>query len=208
MTTATQLADEAIPKAVAQAKVEILRDIEEGVVPASVASFGELHDYVDANVYGGITEDAPWVTPDGSLDLEWIDITDAANEMQNRVDAWLKAGRPSEAIVVSLPTAEDVAHDELMEREARNAPHRQDIVPVTIESLVTDINSDLDLPHGDMRPVKAMYRFRQPTKHVEQGWSISGHGFITQEGLNEGEAYAFLYGMLAGINAAGARDTE
>ena len=34
-------------------KVEILADMQAGIVPASVQNFSELHDYVDANCYGG-----------------------------------------------------------------------------------------------------------------------------------------------------------
>ena len=33
--------------------LEITADMERGVVPASVKCFAELHDYVDANTYGG-----------------------------------------------------------------------------------------------------------------------------------------------------------
>ena len=36
---------------------EIGEDIRKGVVPANVRSFGDLHNYVDANEYGGFTED-------------------------------------------------------------------------------------------------------------------------------------------------------
>ncbi len=41
------------PKQMAETmKSEILRDIATGIVPDSVSSFSELHNYVDANLYG------------------------------------------------------------------------------------------------------------------------------------------------------------
>ncbi len=78
-------------QAVARAKREILEDIASGRVPASVVSFSELHDHIDANEYGGACE--------GS----WFNGTDAQRDagftfwdrVQNAVDAWLKAGRPA-----------------------------------------------------------------------------------------------------------------
>ena len=36
---------------------EIKADINSGTVPATIASFSELHDYVDANEYGSFCDD-------------------------------------------------------------------------------------------------------------------------------------------------------
>lgn len=61
-------------------KAEILADIADGTMPADVADFSTLHDYVDANEYGGFCDDdrrADWTTD------EWI-------EVQEIVDQWLK----------------------------------------------------------------------------------------------------------------------
>lgn len=71
---------------VERAKKEVLADIASGRVPASVASFAELHDHVDANEYGGACEGGF----DGSDES-----TAFWNRVQGEVDAWLKAGRPS-----------------------------------------------------------------------------------------------------------------
>lgn len=79
-----------IRDAVEASKTQIRLDIDNDVVPATVATFSELHDYVDANEYGGLTEDWPWVGLSGWLQEEYMD---ASEEVQNRVDAWLKAGR-------------------------------------------------------------------------------------------------------------------
>lgn len=73
---------------VATMKAEILADIEEGTVPSTVASYAELHDYVDANMYG---HDDAW---DLLVDTdEWDNVVDHLGKAQNVVDAWLKAGR-------------------------------------------------------------------------------------------------------------------
>lgn len=69
-----------ITEAVEQAKGEILDDMREGTVPTDVTTFSALHDYVDANVYGGLCDD------DAAFDV------DAANEVQSTVDRWLAAG--------------------------------------------------------------------------------------------------------------------
>lgn len=66
---------------VAKAKSEILADIEAGRVPASVRSFSELHNYVDANFYGGI-------------EFEGIEDADTFNAMSDAVNEWLSRGRP------------------------------------------------------------------------------------------------------------------
>lgn len=71
---------------VKRAKKEIARDIRVGLLPADVSSFSELHDYVDANYYGGAFEDA---TLDLSQDIEmafW-------GAVQECLDRWLARGR-------------------------------------------------------------------------------------------------------------------
>lgn len=67
---------------VRRTKAEVLRDIEDGTVDEDVADFSSLHDFVDANCYGGFTEDNRYAT------------LEAMNAVQNDVDAWLVAGRP------------------------------------------------------------------------------------------------------------------
>lgn len=75
---------------VERAKSEVLADIAAGHVPATVATFAELHDYVDANYYGGAFE-GELSEDDAERDLQvafW-------NRVQNAVDQWIKAGRSS-----------------------------------------------------------------------------------------------------------------
>jgi len=72
---------------VSRMKVQIAADIESGVLPATVASFQDLHDYVDANEYGDLC------TPECPFDAG--DDADAGkvNAAQDAIDQWLKGGR-------------------------------------------------------------------------------------------------------------------
>ena len=83
------------------AKQEIIADMEQGIVPRSVKSFAELHDYVDANMY---FSDADRVDTLSELLCEkegwkgekegWEPVQqycDLWNEVMERVDDWLKA---------------------------------------------------------------------------------------------------------------------
>jgi len=77
-----------------RARAEIHRDVAQGIVPKTVTSFAELHDYVDANEYGGFTDlDGAWAFDD---DEAWNEQTVAEmNDVQNALDSWLRS-RPFE----------------------------------------------------------------------------------------------------------------
>ncbi len=66
---------------VERAKMEILADVADGTVPVTVKAFSELHDYVDANGYGGAF-DIPFLNE--SVDF-W-------NKVQDAVHEWIKSG--------------------------------------------------------------------------------------------------------------------
>jgi hypothetical protein len=70
---------------VEQAKTEILEDIIAGIVPATVTTFAELHDYVDANEY---VENVPWGTglPRDESDPAGVRLIIA---VQDKVSEWL-----------------------------------------------------------------------------------------------------------------------
>lgn len=95
MTTATAFPEATILPVVDRCKREIRADIKRGTVPATVKSFAELHDYVDANDYSGACEvDANngrgwW---DGDED-ERQEAMAFWNEVQGRVHQWLCDGR-------------------------------------------------------------------------------------------------------------------
>jgi hypothetical protein len=73
-------ADE-LHRVVERAKAEILADVASGTVPSTCASFSELHDYTDANGYGGAF-DLPFDNNE----------TDFWNAVQDAVDRWIKQG--------------------------------------------------------------------------------------------------------------------
>lgn len=86
-----------IEHAIERSKAEILKDIADGIVPDTVCRFYQLHDYVDANVYGGFC-DEPSQTPQGG-NYWWPDglRIDEANAVQDAVDAWLQERNPEQA---------------------------------------------------------------------------------------------------------------
>lgn len=83
-------------------KAEILEDMGTAVssrgdvMPETITSFSELHDYVDANTYGTLCdEDSKWhYLWDVRGEDDMPASIDFAIEVQDAVDAWLKAGRP------------------------------------------------------------------------------------------------------------------
>lgn len=74
--------------AVERGKGEILEAISQGQIPATVASFAELHDHVDANEFGGAFEEQETTGEDGKGPLD-IDFWD---DVQTELDKWIKAG--------------------------------------------------------------------------------------------------------------------
>jgi len=74
-----------ISKAVALAKREIEEDMRAGVVPRTVRSFAELHDYVDANAYGGLTG--------AYAEMSSSDLVHFASAVQDELDAWLRGAK-------------------------------------------------------------------------------------------------------------------
>jgi len=66
-------------------KTGIRADIAAGTIPAAVGSFAALHDYVDANLYGGLDDDVRW-------DLSSNEVMDLINEATAIVDRWLATG--------------------------------------------------------------------------------------------------------------------
>lgn len=83
-----------IAAAVARTKREILADIASGTVNAAVKTYSELHDYVDANGYGGAFEGMPILADDDSNIEECHANTDFWNAVHHEVDLWLRDGRP------------------------------------------------------------------------------------------------------------------
>jgi hypothetical protein len=72
-----------IAQAIAQAKTEIAEDVAAGHIPATVETFADLHEYVDANMYGAEIERV-----EGDVES----MIDAVNAVQGALDAWIKGG--------------------------------------------------------------------------------------------------------------------
>ncbi|MFN0021067.1 MAG: hypothetical protein ACKVP0_22640 [Pirellulaceae bacterium] len=83
-----------VPIVVRWACDEVSGDTNTGLVPETVRNFSELHDYVDANKYGGAFS---WPEMTGDMDDRRYVAAhcDFWNQVQDRVDVWLRAGRPN-----------------------------------------------------------------------------------------------------------------
>lgn len=69
---------------IALIKREIIADVKAKIVPARVASFEELHKYVDADSYGDTL---------ALFDsMSWNKFCDVMNPIRDAVDAWIKTG--------------------------------------------------------------------------------------------------------------------
>lgn len=75
-----------LPERVTLAKREILADVRRGVVPRTVTTFADLHDYVDANEYGGWSRQAKKWSYRSFADVPM------ANATVDAVDAWIQSG--------------------------------------------------------------------------------------------------------------------
>lgn len=101
----TQLCKSATTKeffqtSVALGCVQIMHGIHDGTVPHGVIkTFGDLHDYVDANEYGGLCDSAVTAAANklmphkaGEDCISSGDYMDLANDIQNRLDLWIREG--------------------------------------------------------------------------------------------------------------------
>lgn len=98
MKNETTVAVPTLEQTVQRMKSEVLADVARGQVPNSVASFGDLHDYVDANEYGGFCEDEladAMIAHFGGRDAD-EGMPDAfitfMNDAQTAIDTWIKEG--------------------------------------------------------------------------------------------------------------------
>lgn len=89
-----------IARLVERAKEEILSDCRDGRFTAGeIESFGDLHDHVDANEYGGLCEDEiniegealfPERTDNGTIASQGF--MDACEAVQDLLDCWICDG--------------------------------------------------------------------------------------------------------------------
>ena len=81
------------------AKLQIIDDIRHGIVPATVTSYSELHDFVDANFYG-FGFDSRFFTDamidshhDGHDSRPYERHISVTNAMQDHINGWIEQGR-------------------------------------------------------------------------------------------------------------------
>ena len=76
-----------LEKTILRMKSEILHDISDGTIPADIMYFKDLHNYVDANEYGGFTDKGDRVLNGLPIDQK-IDVMNYCTQV---VDHWLKS---------------------------------------------------------------------------------------------------------------------
>jgi hypothetical protein len=87
-----------LDESIERIKKEIIEDKKNGIVPADCPSFSALHNYVDANCYGGFCEDndlQALVDHFGGRDADEgmpDALMDYLNEAQYSIDRWIKEG--------------------------------------------------------------------------------------------------------------------
>lgn len=89
MITAEELAE--------RMKAQILQDVKAGIVPSTVSEFAELHDYVDANCYGGTEAlldelDAAAPDTDEGHAAALAALCELMTPAVQIVDAWIRSG--------------------------------------------------------------------------------------------------------------------
>ena len=100
---------------VALMKIEILRGMEEGIIPENCASFSDLHDHIDANCLANICDDehvyeGMWAEVTDEAEQGCCPLTEAGHKFisdaQDAVNAWLVKR------AADLPAEPDTTPDE------------------------------------------------------------------------------------------------
>ncbi len=80
-------------------RAEVLQCVRDGVIPANVGSFSDLHDYCDANCLGGTEELLDRM--DAALGAEpgMAAFCDLMNEAIAIVDVWIRTGGLTDATI-------------------------------------------------------------------------------------------------------------
>lgn len=87
-----------LEETITRMKREIVQDVQSGRVPSHVQSFGHLHDFVDANEYGGLCTDEVadvLIANFGGRDKDDAmpdGMASYINDAQNAINGWIVAG--------------------------------------------------------------------------------------------------------------------
>jgi len=139
-----------VRRLVERGKREILEDVMSGKVPKFVTSFGDLHDYVDANEYAGLCEDGIFeITDDHYV---------TANLIQDKLHEWIASGEMRRMI-------ESVPMNEKIKRAARDAEN---------QFWAEIVRHFPEVTTGDLDPLTT-HNFEQSCKEVVKAWLRSNH---------------------------------
>jgi len=95
---------------VSRMKLEILADIMGGHVKSDIKSFSDLHNYVDANKYGGFLEEGYEPSPNFTFE----------NECQWLINSWIRDGGLQRALKVRMGYTVRPLNEERKERIVSN----------------------------------------------------------------------------------------
>ncbi|CAG9180529.1 hypothetical protein LMG23992_04265 [Cupriavidus laharis] len=101
-TVLTEEQDGAVAQSIELGKRQIQQEIATGRIPPTVTDFARLHDFVDANEFGGLCEDeGEWnrLFPRTSA-AEEDAFCEAANRVQEALGKWLAASVERNALLV------------------------------------------------------------------------------------------------------------
>ncbi|CAG9165538.1 hypothetical protein [Cupriavidus pinatubonensis] len=101
-TVLTEEQDGAVARAIELGKRQIQQEIATGRIPPTVTDFATLHDFVDANEFGGLCEDeGEWnrLFPRTSA-AEGDVFCEAANRVQDALSQWLSTSAERNALLV------------------------------------------------------------------------------------------------------------
>lgn len=174
--------------AILRSKAEILGEIAAGNLPATVATFAELHDYLDANELGGLCEEGSATAALALGEMLGEDSDDAANfanEVQDAVDAWLRAGRPVtlEEGSTSARLAVQQKLDTVRSLAKRIPPHADQLsVPVSLLPLAAGNPLAIPVIAGAAVVADAVRRQHCPHAESDRRMSFEGHSVIVECG--------------------------
>lgn len=103
-----------LPTVVAMMRAEVLACIRSGQIPQTVLAFADLHDYVDANEFGGFCDSRCTLDVGADRDCRFV------NDAQDAVHYWLQARRPTIYADIAYDSDAERRRADRAERNARN----------------------------------------------------------------------------------------
>lgn len=183
---------------VVQMKVEITDDIAAGIVPEAVATFSELHNFVDANTYA-LDHVATL-----AKSRDWIEFV---NDASYQIDVWLRAHRPADVAAQQTGSSWHESTPIHLGEQADTLP------PVTVADRAARVAAFQGLPtvyastaaHGRRVALRTDESFRDPDGTVRVALIEEGkRGYVALSGfadLAAATAYADRRNAEFGLSA-------